>query len=223
MLHQMARDRVTDVGGILVDRAVLEQRFRCVPNSCAPGRRERGTVSCCADVELVPSSAELRRLARLEAPLRAWIAPREPRVQTDEPGFWRTGGGCITRPGRRCVFSNVDPSGRIRCTLHAFARREQLPRERVQPLSCRLFPLILVDLGRSGVALTVVSKSTWRLVSAHRPQRYPCLRDARLPWLTESMRADLDWLFGAGFAAALARRRKELAPPPARARAQPGS
>jgi hypothetical protein len=57
------------------------------------------------------------------------------------------------------------------------------------------------------VLLTVVASNTRRLVSAYPVKRYPCLGDASLPPLYESMREDLDWLFGKGFAKALSRER----------------
>ncbi len=70
-------------------------------------------------------------------------------------------------------------------------------------MSCRLFPLIAVALPRGKVALTLVARRTYRLVGAFPQERYPCLSDSSLPPLAESMRVDLDWLFGRGFARAL--------------------
>jgi hypothetical protein len=63
----------------------------------------------------------------------------------------------------------------------------------------------VVDRGGGRVLLTVVANSTRRLVSAYPIKRYPCLQDAALPPLYEALRGDLDWLFGKGFAQALAR------------------
>lgn len=211
LLQRLAADAVISVGQVLVDRRVLEQRFACVPDRCAPGHRERGTASCCADVQLGPTRAECRRLARRGPALEEYLKAREPRLHDAGKGFWLEADEVsVSRPGGRCAFSEIDRQGRIRCRLHAFARQVGAPREEVQPLACRLFPLILVDRGAGRAALTVLAPETYRLVSSHRPQRYPCLRDPALPYLTESMGADLDWLFGKGFARELGRRRKAL-------------
>jgi hypothetical protein len=102
------------------------------------------------------------------------------------------------------VFSQIQ-QGHIRCHLHAYARHARIDRDQLQPVSCRLFPLIVVDRGQGRVLLTVVASHTRRLVSAHPAHRYPCLDDAGLPPLYQSMRGDLDWLFGSGFANALAK------------------
>jgi hypothetical protein len=76
----------------------------------------------------------------------------------------------------------------------------------VQPLSCRLFPLLVLDFGQGRTVLTLISSSTYRLAGAWPPGRYPCLSDPRLPPLHRSLKGDLDWMFGPGFARALSRR-----------------
>jgi hypothetical protein len=112
------------------------------------------------------------------------------------------------------VFSGLDSQGHIRCHLHAYAKQARVDRGELQPVSCRLFPLIVVDLGNGRTLLTVVADHTRRLVGAHPVKRYPCLDDPSLPPLASSMRADLDWLFGKGFAKALALTVSNDAPAP---------
>lgn len=206
LLRQMSRGEVVQVGGVLVDRAVLRQRFACVSDRCAPGPAQKDHRSCCADAFVSLSRPEDQRLRRCDD-LLAWMKTREPRLaryqgrdfyrQAGEPG--------LVRPAKRCVFSRIDDQGRIRCHLHAYARHAHIDRGQVQPVSCRLFPLIVVDRGQGRVLLTVVARHTRRLVSAHPARRYPCLSDPTLPPLHQSMRGDLDWLFGKGFAKALAK------------------
>jgi len=130
---------------------------------------------------------------------------REPRLaRLHGRHFYRAEGELgLARPDGRCVFSELDGQGRIRCHLHAYAKQTQIDRGLLQPVSCRLFPLIVIDRGGGRVLLTVVASHTRRLVSAFPPSRYPCLADPSLPPLHEAMRADLDWLFGDGFAQAL--------------------
>lgn len=205
LLRRMSRGEVMDVGGVLVDRAVLRQRFACVSDRCAPGPGRGRYRSCCADACVSLSRAEDRRLASRGVDLLPWIAAREPRLRERRGrGFYREGAERdLARPGGRCVFSGLD-QGRIVCHLHAYTKRARIDRGGLQPISCRLFPLIVVDCGDGRVLLTVVASHTRRLVSAHPPERYPCLDDPSLPPLYESMRGDLDWVFGKGFAKALA-------------------
>ena len=204
LLRRMSRGEVVNVGGVLVDRAVLRQRFACVSDRCAPGPDRGEFRSCCADVLVSLSRAEDQRLRRC-GDLLDWMKAREPRLAPchNRDFYRRAGEPGLARPDRRCVFSQLE-QGRIRCHLHAYARRARIDRGQLQPVSCRLFPLIVVDRAQGRVLLTVVASHTRRLVSAHPAHRYPCLADARLPPLYHSMRGDLDWLFGKGFAKALA-------------------
>lgn len=211
LLKKMSDGEVTDVGGVLVDRAVLRQRFACVSERCAPGPYRDGSRSCCADVFVSLSRAEDERLASRGVDLLDFMKAREPRLmQREGRGFYREAGELgLARPGGRCVFSQLDSRGRIRCRLHAYAKKARIDRSDVQPISCRLFPLIVVDRGGGQVVLTVVASHTRRLVGAYPHKRYPCLADSSLPPLYESMRRDLDWLFGKGFARALGRSASE--------------
>jgi hypothetical protein len=211
VLERMNQGALLRHGDVFVDRAVLEARFACVPERCAPRRGRGGARSCCADCEVVLDAGERRRLASHERRLGQHLSPREPRLETGASGwpFARgESGSCLARPAGRCVFSAIDGQGRIRCHLHGFARARGVEQSSVQPFSCRLFPLIVVDLG-AYTLLSVVSASTWRLVGSHPWRRYPCLTDPSLPPLLRSMRRDLDWAFGDGFARALARLARE--------------
>jgi hypothetical protein len=207
LLRRMSQAEVVLVGDVLVDRAVLRQRFACVSDRCAPRAERGGNRSCCGDVFVSLSRAEDRRLESRGVDLLEWMKAREPRLAAYQGRhFYRAEGELgLARPGGRCVFSQLDERGRIRCRLHAYAKQARLDRGELQPLSCRLFPLIVVDRGGGRVLLTVVANSTRRLVSAYPIKRYPCLQDAALPPLYEALRGDLDWLFGKGFAQALAR------------------
>jgi hypothetical protein len=203
---------VLDVGGVLVDRAVVEQRFCCVPERCAP-RAGRGRLrSCCADLDVALSAPERGRLRRHTRRLWQWLSDREPRLAacSSAPGgppFWLAADGAhLSRPGARCVFSALDRRGRIRCHLHAYARGQGVGLEQVQPLPCRLFPLVLVELSTGAVALTTLYRRTTGLLGTFPASRFPCLGDPSRPALARSQARELDWLFGRGFAAALCER-----------------
>ena len=191
ILRQMSRGEVVTVGGMLVDRALLRQRFACVPERCAPLEGRGPWRSCCADVGVALDLGERRRAAAGARSLGL--------ARFEEAGM-------LARPGGACIFSRLDHAGRIRCRLRDVARARGEDQSEVQPLSCRLFPLVVLDLGEGRTALTLVSRATWRLLGAHPPHRYPCLSDGGLPPLYRSMRRELDWAFGVGFARALSRR-----------------
>jgi hypothetical protein len=208
LLQRMSRGEMIVVGGVFVDRAVLRQRFACVSERCAPGPGRGRYRSCCGDAFVPLSRVEDRRFAREGGDLVDWMKAREPRLEAcQERGFHREENELgLARPDGRCIFSQLDGQGRIRCHLHAYAKHAGRERGELQPVSCRLFPLIVVDRGDGRVVLTVVASHTSRLVGAYPAKRYPCLDDASLPPLYEAMRDDLDWAFGKGFAKALARR-----------------
>ena len=207
LLRRMSRGEIVDVGGVWVDRAVLRQRFACVPGRCAPGPGRGEYRSCCADAFVSLSRGEDRRLASRDD-LLGFMQARELRLaQCHGRAFYRADGELgLARPGGRCVFSQIDGRGQIRCRLHAYAKQAHIDRSQLQPIGCRLFPLIVVDRGHGCTLFIVVVNHMSRLVSVYRAKRYPCLSDAFLPPLYEAMRADIDWLFGQGFARALAKR-----------------
>jgi hypothetical protein len=201
LLRRMAHGRIADVGGVLVDEAVLEQRFACVPERCAPAKGRGPARSCCADVAVPLTNAERRRLMAVRRPLGAWLAAHEPRLAGSP--VVDAEDATLARPGGRCALSHLHARRGLRCHLHAFARAFGTDRRLLQPLSCQLFPLILVDVGDGRIALTVVGRATHRLVAAWPADRYPCLADPGLPLIWRSLRGDLDWVFGRGFARAL--------------------
>jgi len=201
---RMLNDEIVVVGKVLVDRRVLTQRFACVSSRCAPGRPRGAWRSCCADIDLNLSPAEATRLHRAQPRLLAFLRRRGIELDGNDP-WLGVDSSTICRPAGRCVFSCRDRLGRLRCSLHSFARQAGLDRGRVQPINCRLFPLIVVDVGDGRVVLTVVSPTTHALTGSYPASRYPCLSDPALPPLWHSMRADLDWIFGPGFARVLAK------------------
>ncbi|MGI5861346.1 MAG: DUF3109 family protein [Myxococcales bacterium] len=201
--------RLIKVGPVEVDRAVLEQRFACVPERCSPSEKRGKSRCCCADLEVELTRLEGRQLDSFKEPLNGYMAVEEPRLEVAPGGkgrFWREEDRAVLcRPDGRCVFSLRDDAGRIRCHLHAFARKQGVQLSEVQPLTCRVFPLLLIVLGRGKLVLSVLAKHSFREVGSLHPRRFPCLSDPTLPPIYESLSADLDWMFGQGFAGELAR------------------
>jgi hypothetical protein len=119
------------------------------------------------------------------------------------PPPWQDG-GTLLRSTKRCVFGVASEQG-IRCGLHLTESRLGLPAGALKPLSCRLFPLILVDLGEQRL-LTAVHRSTTRL-GAPAPRWFPCLRrdTSRSAPIGVELADTLGELFGLRVARAVAR------------------
>lgn len=145
----------TGGSGLLLDLPALAQPFACVPTGCAPGLRAEGRRSCCADltVELTPDEAAAIDAALPE--VAAWMAPRDPRWGKGAPTTVEE--GALLRPGRRCVFAVKDERG-LSCGLHAVEDATGRTRGTLKPMPCRLFPLVVVDLGDGQLLLTAVSR-----------------------------------------------------------------
>ncbi|MFH2009993.1 MAG: DUF3109 family protein [bacterium] len=211
LIGRMANGALINVHGIYVDQAVLTQRFRCVSEQCAPQPGRGRMRSCCADVDAQLSEAEVRRLNRQTRRLGPWLARREPRLrglisQQGRWPFWLARDGAhLSRLGGRCVFSAIDHKGRIRCRLRAYAKERGIEQSGVQPLPCRVFPLVVLDLEDGEVALTTIYRLTSRILNTFPMSRFPCLGSESHPPIYIAMGRDLDWLFGKGFSRTLAR------------------
>ncbi len=198
------------LGKVMVDPEVLGARFACVPDRCAPGPGRGKARCCCADLTVGLTPAEKKRIRRHAGLLKQYLVEREPRIERwilrnrADGDFWFDS-ECevLRRMGRRCVFSEIDGKGRIRCRLYAVARRLAVPVTDIQPYTCKIFPLVFVQLDRGRVLLTVLSRGNWRGLESVPPSRLPCLSDPALPPLLDSMARTLDWAFGKGFASYL--------------------
>jgi hypothetical protein len=216
MLSLMTANAILDVGGVLVDRSVLTTNFSCVPDRCIGGSERRRWRSCCADLDLPLTAGERFRLKRHKRFLEQTVLRCEPRLtrllaDKDRPKeFWLNADDCLRRPKQRCVFSTIDNRNRIRCHLHGVSQALKVAIDDLQPISCRLFPLVLVNLRRGRVLLTVLNRQNHKIWQALPPNRFPCLSDPALPSLVQTMRSTLDWLFGNGFAQILKRAKRQL-------------
>jgi hypothetical protein len=123
------------------------------------------------------------------------MGPRDPRWASAAPAPFAD--DSLARPDGRCVFAA--PSGHgLTCGLHAVEDATGRPRGALKPMPCRLFPLIVVDLGEDRVLLSAVSTRTARHVGLPGARSFPCLRgdttDA-VP-LYESVRDTIEALWG---------------------------
>jgi len=194
VIEKMCLDGVVDVGGVMVDRAVLDQHWACVPDRCAPRPGRGRWRSCCADVTVGLTRAEVARLDRRRVSIER-VCGQRPVLDPS--------GAFLAQVDDRCRFARIDGEGAIRCALWQVATALHIDRSQVQPVACRAFPLVLFSLGPETVVVTVLNRRNHRRLGACAPTRFPCLADAGLPLLYETLAADLDWLFGVGFAEAL--------------------
>jgi len=211
LLKRMSEDQLVDVGGVLVDKALFTARFKCVPERCSPAIDRGHYRSCCADLTVFLTAAERDRMAsyrhelvdhldRREPRLRKLMRPRRgriPRFFLDEDG------DAFARPGERCVFSRIDSQGRIRCHLHTMYRKLDIGQTEIQPITCRLFPMVLCHMSRGRVLVTIINRSNYKAFGSKHPRYFPCLSEPDLPPALSSMAATMDWVFGPGFARAV--------------------
>jgi hypothetical protein len=64
----------------------------------------------------------------------------------------------------------------LTCGLHAVEDATDRPRGALKPLPCRLFPLVVVDLGEGQLLLTAVSRKLGERFGLPPSRLFPCLR-----------------------------------------------
>lgn len=194
--------------GLLLDLPALAQPHACRPATCAPGLRAAGSRSCCADLDVELTEPEVDALTVALPELTAFLAPRDPRWAGGAPDLLE--GPVLRRPGGRCVFAATGPHG-LACGLHALEDATGRARGTLKPMPCRLFPLVVVDLGEERTLLTAVHRTTARHVGLP-PRRFPCLLSDDRASLVRSARDTLEELWGPATARAIARAVRAYAP-----------
>jgi hypothetical protein len=190
------------VDGVLVDRPAMLRRFACRPLVCTPGTRERGIVSCCADIEVPLTGAEKRAITRQLPLIASTMAGRDRRWSRGFPVVFDAERQ-LTRPGRRCVFAYPSPEG-LRCGLHTAAEEAGLPVASIKPSPCRLFPLVVLEHGGRQI-LTASYGDVSAGLGGPPEHRLACLALRTAPRLFESCRGAIEEVFGAAFYRRLAR------------------
>ncbi|MEQ1505785.1 MAG: hypothetical protein ABMB14_26355 [Myxococcota bacterium] len=179
----------------LVDLPALTQPFACRSKTCTPGLRAPRRISCCADLVVELSEAERDAIAAGMPEVAAHLATTDPRWADGVPAW--TDGLELTRPGGRCVFAETGRAG-LRCGLHRVEDATGRPRGTLKPTPCRLFPLVVIDLGDGQRLLTAVHPQTARRLGFASAKVFPCLRDEPAMPLYRSCRSTIVELFGRG-------------------------
>jgi hypothetical protein len=159
--------------GLLLDLPALGQPFACVSNTCAPALRPARTKSCCADLDVTLTPNERDAITPALPEVATWMTGRDPRWADGTPAIFD--GDTLRRPSKRCVFAAQGPEG-LACALHVVEDASGRPRGTLKPMPCRLFPLVLVDLGEGRVLLSAVTRRTARHVGLPSATSFPCLR-----------------------------------------------
>lgn len=194
-----ARGALGAARGLLLDLPALAQPHACRSGTCAPGLREPRRRSCCADLDVELTEGEAARITEALPRVAAWMSSRDSR--------WASGvqepfeGTTLRRPGRRCIFAASGPEG-LTCALHAVEDEGGRSRGSLKPMPCRLFPLVVVDLGDGHVLLTALARHTSTLVGGG-AAAFPCLRGGAGPTLAESAADTLEELWSGPVARAI--------------------
>ncbi|MCB9681234.1 MAG: hypothetical protein H6733_07150 [Alphaproteobacteria bacterium] len=179
---------------LLLDLPALAAPFACRPHTCTPGRRPARARSCCADVLVQPTPGERAAITRALPHVRAWMTEHDHRWANGPPTLWTDEG--LARPRGRCVFASEEADG-LRCGLHVVEDAQGWRRGTIKPMPCRLFPLVVVDLGDGRRLLTAVTPRTARKVGLASAKVFPCLGDPVLrPALYQSQRDTIEALWG---------------------------
>ncbi len=160
---------------LLLDLPALAAPYACQPNACTPGLRVPRTRSCCADLDVDLSDSEHAAITADLTAITAYLAPRDERWANGSP-TWSTQ-SLLARPKKRCVFAVLGVEGALSCGLHALEDESRRERGALKPLTCRLFPLLVVDLEGGQRLLTAVSRGTIKH-GVPSPRWFPCLRVA---------------------------------------------
>lgn len=200
LLQLAARDNLGQAGkGRLLDLPALAQSWTCATGACTPGRREPHARSCCADLELTPTTAERAALDAALPEIAAFLAPTDPRWAGGAPAIYEgdpSDGGAVRRPGRRCVYAGMSPQG-LYCGLHALEDASGRARGTLKPLPCRLFPLVLVEVDERTTLLSAIHRSTARLAGSRPARAFPCIGAAGAPSVATSCADTITTLWGA--------------------------
>jgi hypothetical protein len=180
--------------GLLLDLPALAQPHACVPARCAPGLRAPGHRSCCADLVVGVTAEEGAAIVAALPEIEAWMATRDPRWAGGAPEVFE--GGAVRRPGRRCVFAVRDSRG-LTCALHAVEASTRRPRGALKPMPCRLFPLVLADLGDDHLLLTALGRPLGARFGLPPARLFPCLGGAQPRALVDEAAATIRELWGA--------------------------
>jgi hypothetical protein len=141
------------------------------------------------------SATEIARIEREMGDIKGWMSDNDDVRWVVGAPTWHQD-GVLTRPRGRCVFALSGAEG-LSCGLHEVEDLEALPRGTLKPLPCRLFPLVVVDMGDGRMFLTAVHSKTARRLGHATAKVFPCLRgDLERPMLVVEAAETLGAVFG---------------------------
>jgi hypothetical protein len=165
--------------------------------------RQRGVLSCCADLDVTLTAAERRRIDARLGPVTERMAARDRRWAGGPPQIYADPSlraPVLARSARRCIFAYQGAAGLL-CGLHTAAEELGLPVAELKPEPCRMFPLVLLRCGGRSV-LTATHGEVSRALGGPPEKRLACiqpLHEKTLPRLFESCRDIIEQRFGRAF------------------------
>jgi Fe-S-cluster containining protein len=150
--------RLVEIDGVYIDgESMFRRRFTCDPRVCSPGKRpnglpwrHKGEKSCCAELVVDLTREEVESLRANWEPVREYLITKDRFFRGKELEDCIELGDdyeySLKKRGKRCIFALRDGDWGIRCGIHAGCLDQGLSVEKVKPVTCDTFPMILIDL-----------------------------------------------------------------------------
>jgi hypothetical protein len=190
---------------------LIFRKFRCATKFCAPGLRQPGGKSCCAELAASITEFERSRIAAHWPKLHKFLSARDrsfDKVQLEDcfdrdDDFLLELGKKGPAKKRKCIFALDLPDGSFHCGLHAFSLEYRMNIAALKPFTCFIFPLCLLEIGREQFVLTCYAQDTKELIGfGERPEKFGCLASqnaGNAPPLYQALGETITEIFGAPF------------------------
>ena len=199
------RGDLIKIGDIYIDAAnMFSRKFICDTSLCSPGPRKRGRESCCMELTASITEKEKAALKNFHEEIKAFMSLRDrgwSRI-SHEDCFELGEDNDIEMKKRhkRCIFSYLDSQGRILCSIESIARKKKMNVLDIKPITCLLFPMLLVDLN-DNFLITVLDEENYEVAGfSEEIKKYECIREnqGKTPFY-KSMKRTITVLFGDEF------------------------
>ena len=205
-----SRDQLLQIGVVDIDvPKIIERRFVCDAKRCIQfsGTKPLIDRSCCCRYEVPTTRDDRERVLRHLDEVRPLLPEGHRLVDPEQSPFEPSGEYGLDMVSDNllggCQF-NMYVEGQCRCVLHGLALSKGENPADYKPLACSLWPLAINDYDDDGYErflVTIYCEDTEELFEQNDDEPFACLvdQDPSYPWLYQSERPILEYLFGKAF------------------------